>query len=120
MQNCPNCHQPINSQVTTCPYCRKVLTAYGHPGIPLHRATGEQPLCNSCIYHEDDTCNFPQRPYARECTLYSDRSQPQSEAVLQLRWTKSLRLWCQRNRTVLLFSGLAIISFFLALKSMAK
>lgn len=55
------------------------LKAYGHPGIPLHRASGDVPLCESCTYHADDTCTFPQRPHARECTLYTDISQPQGE-----------------------------------------
>jgi hypothetical protein len=42
MPNCPRCHQSINPQAVTCPYCRTPLKAYGHPGIPLHRATGER------------------------------------------------------------------------------
>ncbi len=120
MLNCPHCHQLINSQATTCPFCRKALKAYGHPGIPLHRATGEQPLCNSCIYHEDDTCNFPQRPYATECTLYSDRHQQQLEVVPKPSLMKSLRLWCQRHQALLLLLGLALISFLLAVRSMSK
>jgi hypothetical protein len=76
MPTCPRCHQSVDSQTIACPYCRTPLKAHGHPGIPLHRAAGETYLCDTCIYHEDDTCNYPQRPYAKECTLYHDRSQP--------------------------------------------
>lgn len=120
MLNCPNCHQPVDSQATTCPYCRKALKAYGHPGIPLYAASGDEPLCNSCAYHEDDTCTFPQRPYAQECTLYSDRAKPQLETLPRLSWSKSFRLWCQRNQALLLLLILAIASFLLALRTMSK
>ncbi|MEA5513598.1 zinc ribbon domain-containing protein, partial [Nodularia sp. UHCC 0506] len=70
--SCPTCHQLVDNQAITCPYCRTTLKAYGHPGIPLHRATGKEFLCDSCTYHADDTCNFPQRPYAKDCTLYEN------------------------------------------------
>ncbi|WNZ24722.1 zinc-ribbon domain-containing protein [Leptolyngbya sp. NK1-12] len=76
MPTCPRCHQSIDSQAVTCPYCRTALKAYGHPGIPLYRAEGETYLCDTCTYHEDDTCNYPQRPYAKECMLYHNRLQP--------------------------------------------
>lgn len=62
---CPRCHQSIDSQAVACPYCRIEIKAFGHPGIPLHRAEGTSFLCNSCTYHADDSCNFPQRPYAQ-------------------------------------------------------
>jgi len=76
MPDCPKCHQAIDSQTVTCPRCFTVLKAYGHPGIPLHRATGAASLCLTCTYHADDTCTYPQRPYARECTMYHDRTKP--------------------------------------------
>ncbi|QQE65070.1 hypothetical protein GFS31_17550 [Leptolyngbya sp. BL0902] len=53
-----------------CPRCQLVLKAHGHPGIPLHRALDGEPLCATCRYHADDSCNFPQRPQAQTCTLY--------------------------------------------------
>jgi hypothetical protein len=48
------------------------LKAHGHPGIHLYRAEGETYLCRTCAYEADDSCTYPQRPYAKECTLYWD------------------------------------------------
>lgn len=117
MPNCPKCHQPINAQVTTCPYCRIELKAYGHPGIPLHRATGEEFLCDTCTYHEDDTCTFTKRPNAKECTMYSDRAQESLRMTsdrYSLGWRHSLQLWCQRNQPLLLLCGLIVVSLAIA------
>lgn len=118
MLNCPHCHQSIDAQAVNCPYCRTPLKAYGHPGIPLHRATGKEYLCQSCTYHVDDSCNFPQRPYARECTLYEDISQSQLE-VNQRQNTSSFvsnaRNWVKRNQALLILLGLLLVSFLLAL-----
>lgn len=118
MLNCPRCHQSINSQAITCPHCGAVLKAYGHPGITLHRATGDQFLCESCIYHADDTCTFPQRPYAKECTLYTDITQAQNQTnsiyAPRRNLLQSITLWGQRNPTLLGFLGLAAVSFLLA------
>lgn len=101
-----------------------VLKAYGHPGITLHRATGETPLCQSCTYHADDTCTFPQRPYALECTLYDDISQPKSETkqlyAPRHGLLKSVRLWCQRNPALLVLLGLLAVSFLLTLIAKSK
>lgn len=105
--------------MVTCSHCGTVLKAYGHPGITLHRATEDQPLCESCTYHADDTCTFPQRPYAQECTLYNDISQAQVE-IDQIYVPRSLplqtvRLWCQRNPALLGLLGLVAVSFLLTL-----
>ncbi|MBW4497362.1 MAG: zinc ribbon domain-containing protein [Oscillatoria princeps RMCB-10] len=118
MPECPKCHQPTDSLAIACPYCRTELKAYGHPGIPLYRSSSEEFLCDSCIYHEDGTCNFPQRPYAKTCTLYHNKSQPLVElpascyrpSLLQL-----VKAWCRRNPAVLILVGLGAISFLLAL-----
>ena len=124
MLNCPRCHQSINNKAVTCPYCGTVLKAYGHPGITLHRATGEQPLCESCSYHADDTCTFPQRPYAKECTLYDDITQPKLAA--DQRYTprqnplQSIKFWCQRNPALLGLSALLAASFLLALLAASR
>ena len=116
MQNCPRCHQSVDAQAVTCPYCRTALKAYGHPGIPLHRATGEESLCESCTYHADDTCTFPQRPYARECTLYQDIS---NELEVQRRDTSSpaiaVRNWVKRHQALLILLGLLLVSLIIAL-----
>lgn len=94
-----------------------MLKAYGHPGITLHRAVGDTPLCESCTYHADDTCNFPQRPLAQECTLYDDMNQRQLERQ-QAHNTRpdlltSLRLSCQQHPTLFGLLGLAAVSVLL-------
>lgn len=119
MQNCPRCHQSITSKAITCPHCGTVLKAYGHPGITLHRTLGEEPLCETCTYHADDTCTFPQRPYAKECTLYHDRSQPllQTDPIYAPRrsFLQSVKVWCQRHPALVGLIGLVAVSFLLTL-----
>jgi C4-type Zn-finger protein len=80
MIKCPRCEELVNGQVINCPYCGNELKAFGHPGIPLHQTTDKSFLCDRCIYHHDDTCNFPQRPYAKTCTLFHDRSIPRRKS----------------------------------------
>lgn len=115
---CPRCHQKINSQAVTCPYCRTQLKAYGHPGIPLHRAAKDEYLCDSCTYHIDNTCNFPQRPYAKECTLYQNIEQSKLE-LQRSREAKSfnttIRKWIQRNQALLLVLTLLLVCFLITL-----
>ncbi|MFB2920556.1 MULTISPECIES: zinc ribbon domain-containing protein [Aerosakkonema] len=115
MPNCPRCHQPVKTQALTCPHCRQVLKAHGHPGIPLHRAAGKEYLCDSCTYHADDTCTYPQRPLAKECTLYHNRFQPEPEEKQPLKNDLSLRFWFERNLTWVLLLGLLAVSFLVAL-----
>jgi hypothetical protein len=113
MSNCPRCQQPIKPQAITCPHCRLVLKAHGHPGIPVHRATGEAPLCDSCVYHADDTCNYPQRPHARECTLYQDINAPKMEVKPQP--NQSFQFWFKRNLLWILLLTLLLISFLITI-----
>ena len=40
--------------------------------VLLHKAPGEEPLCQTCMYHYENTCTSSQRPTASECTLYQD------------------------------------------------
>ncbi|WP_104545802.1 zinc ribbon domain-containing protein [Chroococcidiopsis sp. TS-821] len=118
MPHCPRCHQSVDAQAVTCPYCRTPLKAYGHPGIPLHRATGDTYLCDSCTYHLDDTCNFPQRPYAKECTLYQDVTQAQLRASQQSyknSLSANFRNWLRRYQFWLLILGLLLLSFLIVL-----
>lgn len=120
MATCPRCHQPIDSQAVRCPNCFAVLKAYGHPGIPLHQASKDTYLCDSCRYHEDDTCTFPQRPYAKTCTLYRDRSELtelefKSPLYPSSPWSQ-FTTWCRRNRGLLLLLGLIAISVLFALR----
>ncbi|MGB7416245.1 MAG: hypothetical protein WA902_18730 [Thermosynechococcaceae cyanobacterium] len=76
MSNCPRCQQTLKGGVTTCPRCGMEVTAYGHPGIPLHRSGSDAYLCETCVYEQDDSCSFPQRPEAISCTLYRDYRKP--------------------------------------------
>ncbi len=118
--SCPRCHQPVNHQAVTCPHCRTQLKAYGHPGIPLHRATDEEYLCDSCTYHSDDSCNFPQRPYAQECTLYENIEARELELQRQ-KEANSLGItvsnWGKRHQSWLLLLGLLLICLLIALFS---
>lgn len=124
MLNCPRCHQLISRNAIACPHCKTVLKAYGHPGITLHRATGDAPLCDRCTYHADDTCTFPQRPYAQECTLYHDISKPLVDLEANYRtrrpFLQSLRLWCQRHPGLLGLLTISVVSVLLALISTSK
>jgi hypothetical protein len=124
MQNCPRCNQPLNSKAVNCPYCKTALKAYGHPGITLHRATGEESLCSTCTYHADDTCTFPQRPLATECTLYHDISRQKLENDLVYKPRRSLlesvKLWCQRNPVLVTLLTLIVGSLLLTLMAKSK
>ncbi|RZM82951.1 hypothetical protein [Leptolyngbya iicbica] len=70
MPLCPRCENPVKATDLICSRCRLHLKAHGHPSIELHQATKDEVLCQTCAYHADDTCTFPQRPYAQTCTLY--------------------------------------------------
>lgn len=121
MSECPTCHQPIDDQAVNCPYCRTPLKGFGHPGIPLHRSNSkDEYLCQSCIYHEDDTCNFPQRPYAKTCTLYHDKSQPLAIASPSADYSSGNALtqiqgWVRRHPAMLAIAAIAAISLLLAI-----
>ncbi len=118
--SCPHCHQIIDSQALTCPYCRTALKAYGHPGIPLHRASKNEYLCDSCTYHADNTCNFPQRPYAKECTLYQNIAERESELAQQgaaSSWQETVKNWLKRHQPLLLILGLLFICLLIAVST---
>ncbi len=118
--SCPRCHQLVDNQAITCPYCRTTLKAYGHPGIPLHRATGDEYLCESCTYHADNTCNFPQRPYAKDCTLYDNLDKSRLNLESQ-HYTSNLgatvKTWMKRNQALLLILGLLCVCLLIALSA---
>jgi hypothetical protein len=83
MAHCPRCQQVVEIQAICCGRCGLTLKAHGHPGIPLHRATGAVSLCTTCAYHADDSCTFPQRPIAQTCTLYQSIDALQLAAPLR-------------------------------------
>ncbi|TAF02771.1 MAG: hypothetical protein EAZ77_18335 [Nostocales cyanobacterium] len=110
--SCPRCHQLIDSQAISCPHCRITLKAYGHPGIPLHLSAKNEYLCQTCVYHQDDSCNFPQRPYAQNCTLYQNWEESQLE--LEQQTIKSslgvkVKSWVNRHQGLMLVVALLFI-----------
>ncbi|MBP0031018.1 zinc ribbon domain-containing protein [Roseofilum reptotaenium CS-1145] len=117
MVKCPRCKQAIASDAVSCPHCQFILKAHGHPGIPLHRSQGEGYLCDTCIYHADDTCDFPQRPTAKDCTLYHNQEQPlvpESRGQYRggsWRW----RSWFQKNSIWIILLALLIVSLWLSI-----
>lgn len=119
MPLCPKCHQPINSQAVTCPHCQAELKAFGHPGMPLYQANKGDYLCNDCIYHADDSCDFPQRPYAQTCTLYHSPEMAVSDKITQPLYPSAplqkIKVWSSRHRGLLLLIALILISLAIAL-----
>jgi hypothetical protein len=111
--NCPRCQKPVDSQALKCPHCDLQLKAFGHPGIPLYRATEGEVLCDRCVYDEDDTCNFPQRPFAKTCTMFRDRSLPVVEPKSYVSRRKNFS-WIQ-NRGAIAIGIIIIIALLLAL-----
>ena len=115
MPDCPYCHQTVKASAVRCSHCGVSLKAYGHPGIPLYRAEGGTFLCQNCTYHADDTCTFPQRPHAKECTLYQDINQPALPSYPTRSQFGLDRFWFQRHAGWLIIGGLLGISLLIAL-----
>ncbi|MEL7492650.1 MAG: zinc ribbon domain-containing protein [Cyanobacteria bacterium J06554_11] len=99
MTTCPKCDRTIPTTAITCPHCQTALTAHGHPGMPLYRATDDDYLCASCTYDADNSCNFPKRPTAKTCTLYQPIGTP---AELTPQEIYPIQLWRKVNRTWLM------------------
>ncbi|MEM7758976.1 MAG: zinc ribbon domain-containing protein [Cyanobacteria bacterium P01_A01_bin.40] len=120
MPSCPKCKQPVDPQIIICPQCNNPLKAFGHPGITLYQSEDNSSLCDRCTYHLDDTCNFPQRPYAKSCTLFHDADQPlveeEVQPLSQLGW-RGFKNWLYRYRGLIAIAGLIIFSVALALNS---
>ncbi len=116
MPTCPKCQQLVDPQAVECPYCKEKLKAFGHPGIPLYRSQDTEYLCSTCIYHEDDSCTFPQRPYARECTLYRDRWQTTVETTPDAyRRSQGMRGWLRRNQGLVALLAILLLVFLVTL-----
>lgn len=113
MITCPRCQHKVDSQALQCPYCFNIFKAYGHPGMTLHQAVTGEFLCQTCLYHGDDSCNFPQRPYATSCTLYKN-SQIIAEKIPPLPLSRVFKNWCLRNKGLLLLLTLILGSIALA------
>ncbi len=112
MPSCPQCRQTVDSQAIACPHCRMPLKAHGHPGIPLYQAEGTAYLCDSCAYEADDSCNYPQRPHARSCTLYQDLN---AAVMKPPRRPSRQGLQIQGNEGWWILAGLAAVSLLIAL-----
>lgn len=117
--SCPQCQQLINSEAIACPHCYTSLKAYGHPGITLHRAT-EGYLCDTCTYHADNSCNFPQYPQAKSCTLYENLQNRQLELEQQMNinnisFDVKLKRWLQRYQALLWLFLLLFICFLITI-----
>jgi hypothetical protein len=118
MLKCSRCQELVNVQAINCPHCGNQLKAYGHPGIPLYQASDKTFLCDRCIYDQDDTCNFPQRPYAKTCTLFHDQSLPlveENQIAYSPQGIRVIQAWCRRNQAVLILLVLLIISVLLTI-----
>ena len=113
--NCPKCDRHIDSQAIKCPHCNNPLKAFGHRGIPLYQAEKDTYLCDRCYYDRDDSCNYPQRPYAKTCTMFHDADEPLVAETPSYSpgGIKEFRLWCNRNRGLLIILGLIVFSIVL-------
>lgn len=115
--SCPRCDRPVPAQTVVCPYCKMPLTAYGHPGMPLYQAGDREYLCDRCLYHQDNSCTYPQRPYAKSCILFHDVDQPVTIEKADYKpysWTiQGIKAWCYHHRIWLIL--LAVIGISLAL-----
>jgi hypothetical protein len=115
MLSCPRCQATLEPAALQCPRCRLPLKAHGHPGIPLHRAEGHEPLCASCVYDADDTCNFPQRPHAETCTLYRSVNVAEDLAMPAPTPRQQIRFWLRNHRGLVGIVGLLLLSLALVL-----
>lgn len=115
MLSCPRCQATIESTTVQCPRCQLLLKAHGHPGMPLHRTEGDESLCATCCYDADDTCNFPQRPDAKTCTLYRSTTVKEELALPQPSIARRLGFWLGNHRGWLGLVGLLLLSLVLVL-----
>jgi len=115
MLSCPRCQASLEPTAIRCPRCQLTLKAHGHPGIPLHRAEGEESLCITCRYDADDTCNFPQRPHAQTCTLYRSLDQTLTADLSPLTTGERFGLWLRSHRSAVAIAGLLLISLLIVL-----
>jgi hypothetical protein len=116
--NCPKCDRKIEPQAVKCPYCGNPLKGFGHPGIPLYQAEKGTYLCDRCLYDRDDSCNYPQRPYANSCTMFHDVNTPLVAATPSYKSPGGIvgfKLWCSRNKGLLLIVGLVVLSIVLTI-----
>lgn len=117
MSQCPRCHQSVKPEALECPYCKNPLKAFGHPGIPVYQAADDSWLCDRCFYHQDDSCNYPQRPYAKSCTMFHDKEKPLVEEPVNSPprgLISTTKYWLRRHQGLSILLILIIISILLA------
>lgn len=120
MRKCPKCNQQVKFEDVTCKYCHTELKAFGHPGIPLYRAEKGTSLCDTCTSDRDDTCNYPQRPHAKTCTMYQNYLEAENKDLDPPVYktpggVAGLKIWCQRNQGLVTLLTLVGISFAIVL-----
>ncbi|MCC0178765.1 zinc ribbon domain-containing protein [Waterburya agarophytonicola K14] len=120
MLSCPKCKQPVDFQAIKCPNCNNSLKAFGHPGMPLYQSEDNSALCDRCTYDRDDSCNFPQRPQAKSCTLFHDADKPlvvESTISKSTQGWTGIKNWLYRHRGLIAIAFLILISILFALGS---
>jgi hypothetical protein len=116
--NCPKCDRRIAPQAVKCPHCHNPLKGFGHPGIPLYQADTGTYLCARCYYDRDDSCNYPQRPYAKTCTMFHDLNTPLITETTKYKSPGGItgfKLWLSRNKGLLLIVSLIGLSIVLVI-----
>ncbi|ELS01912.1 hypothetical protein Xen7305DRAFT_00016190 [Xenococcus sp. PCC 7305] len=118
MSKCPRCNQSVKLEALVCPYCKNPLKAFGHAGIPLYQATDESFLCDRCFYLEDDSCNYPQRPYAKSCTMFHDKEKPLVEEPISSPargFISEIKFWLGQHQGLSIILILILISVLLTI-----
>ncbi len=86
--------------------------------MPLYRTTDGTVLCDRCVYDEDNTCNFPQRPHAQSCTMFRDRTLSLREIEVKVNRRGGLggiQNWIQRYRGAIALTIIIAVALLLAL-----
>ncbi|MEL7227024.1 MAG: hypothetical protein AAGL17_19865 [Cyanobacteria bacterium J06576_12] len=115
MSTCPRCDRTISPTAITCPHCQLKLKAHGHPGMPLNRTKDNRILCTTCLYDQDNSCNFPKRPTATTCTLYQDIEKPVLTFETSKKPLYSVPWWKQIDQRWIGLGILIAISMLIAL-----
>ena len=120
---CPRCRKDVSVKAIVCPHCRTPLKAHGHEGIPLYQAETGTFLCDTCIYDSDDSCNYPQRPVAKDCIMYVDSRKPKpsdygefSSASRSASLGATLISWVKHNLALLILLAMIAVSLLMVLR----
>ncbi len=116
MPLCDRCNHLVKPTDLICTTCGLQLKAHGHPSIDLYQSLDDTILCESCVYHHDESCTFPQRPQARSCTLYQSTDAPAVELATRspVATGPSMSWIWQRYKTWLILGALFSVCLLLA------